>query len=262
MKKHFQFRGYDTKALDQTIKFVRNLSRDELLQDKDKKANRDPNTVLVCTWHPTLKSLSSILQQNYKILACDPKPCKIYKERSTVAFRRAKTLSNHLFKNDIRQKNKEEVQNCKGCKICKQVNPKKTLVNTKTGAKIDVKPGASCRTKNVIYALNCIKCEKIYVGHTGSTMSERFSKHKYDANNRPDQNEFATHCHQHHDIYKDIEIYILDHGIKSIQERERLEDRYICRLQCMEPNGMNVKIGPYAKEMYKLWTNELKSNAN
>ena len=57
----------------------------------------------------------------------------------------------------------------------------KIIVNKQSGVKIDIKPGATCKTEGVIYALNCKKCEKIYVGHTGDSISKRFLGHKYDA---------------------------------------------------------------------------------
>ena len=135
----------------------------------------------------------------------------------------------------------------------------KTIVNKKSGVKIDIKPGATCKTEGVIYALNCKKCEKIYVGHTGDSVAKRFSGHKYDVAKRPTQNEFTQHCEKKHDLKKDIEIYILDHGISSFPARERMEDRFICKLQTLEPTGMNKRIGPYAKEMYTLWTKALNS---
>ena len=72
-------------------------------------------------------------------------------------------------------------------------------------------------------------------------MSELWSKHKYDVQNRPTQNELATHCHKDHDLEKDLEVFILDYCIPSLEERKRLEDKYICKLQTLQSNdgGMN-----------------------
>ena len=89
-------------------------------------------------------------------------------------------------------------------------------------------------------------------------MSDRYSKHKYDIKNRPKQNELATHCHRDHELEKDLEVFILDYGIHKLEDRKRLEDKYICKLQTLHPNGMNSDIGPYAKEMYKCWSSALK----
>ena len=49
--------------------------------------------------------------------------------------------------------------------------------------------------------------------------------------------------------------------LPSLEERKRLEDKYICKLRTLQSNdgGMNRDTGPYAKEMYRLWTTALKS---
>ena len=248
MKKNFISRGYEEKHLCRTIEEVRKMIRKELFSDKSELPSKDAHTVLVCTWHPSLK---------HNILSADIK----FKERSTVAFRRKKNLSNHLCRNDIRKKQIKKVEKCKGCQLCKIVNSNKTVVNKNNGVKVDIKQGANCKTTGIIYAINCKTCEQIYMGHTGNSMSEWWSKHKYDVKNRPTQNELATHCHKDHDLEKDIEVFILDHGIHSLEERKHLEDKYICKLQTLQSNdrGMNRETGPYAKEMYQLWTTALKS---
>ena len=85
-------------------------------------------------------------------------------------------------------------------------------------------------------------------------MSVRWGQHKHDIKKRPDQNEVATHCHADHNIDKDIEVFILAHGIDNEKERERLEDKLICKLQTMGKHGLNERINAYAKEMYATWT--------
>ena len=263
MKKHFISRGYDEKHLNQTIEIVRKMKREDLLRDRD-LPKKDPHSVLVCTWHPKLRSVPSILHQNYNILNTDMKLNKIFKERSTAAFRRKKNLANHLCRNDIKKKEIPESEKCKGCKLCKIMSRNDTIINKNNGAEIKIKPGSNCKTTGIIYAINCKRCEQIYVGHTGKSMGNRWSKHKHDIIYRPTQNELATHCHKNHDLEKDLEVYILDHGIPLFAERERMEDRYICKLQTHHSNkgGMNSDVHAYAKEMYELWTRALKLKAN
>ena len=86
-------------------------------------------------------------------------------------------------------------------------------------------------------------------------MGEHFSKHKYDIKTRPQQNELATHCHKHkhHDTEKHLEVFIIDSGLPMLGLRKLLEDKYICKLQTLYPNSMNVEIGHYAREKYKCW---------
>ena len=87
---------------------------------------------------------------------------------------------------------KKEPTKCKGCKLCKIINNEDILINKNNGAQVRTKKGGHCQSTGVIYAVTCIKCQQIYVGHTGETMAKRWSKHKCDIRNRPDQNELAT----------------------------------------------------------------------
>ena len=78
----------------------------------------------------------------------------------------------------------------------------------------------------------------------------------YDILNLPDQNELSKHCHHNRNLEKDLEITILDYGYDRLEERERLEDIYICKLQthqCSE-GGMSNDTHTYVKEMYDLWS--------
>ena len=101
---------------------------------------------------------------------------------------------------------------CRGCQVCRLMNQKETVRNENNGAQIKVKPGGSCKSTGVIYAVNCKKCEQIYIGHTGGTIATRWSKHKYDIVNRPEQNELTKHCCRGHNLERDLEVIVLDYG--------------------------------------------------
>ena len=257
LKTYFVSRGYNSKNLEKTIKEVKKLKREDLLTEKNPSKSKDPQSIFVCTWHPKLNKLPSILRENHNILEADPKLNQIFPTKPTVGFRRKKNLANYLCRNDIKKPKQNSDVKYKGCILCKQIGKGTTVTNKKTGLQVKIKPGATCQTKGIIYAVYCKKCDLIYVGHTGDSMSERFSKHKYDIRKRPQQNELAEHCHGTHDPEKDLEIYILEHGIPELGRRELLEDKYICKLQTMQPHGLNINIHSYAKEMYKSWTSAL-----
>ena len=257
MKTYFISRGYREKHIQQAINIVREMDRNTLLCEKNEsQKSNNSQKVLVCTWHPNLKHLPKILEQNHKILSTDPRLSKIFVKTSTVTFRKRKNLSNHLCKNDIKKREEEEkiIKICKGCQLCKIMSKKDTISNENTGVTIKIKKGGTCKSTGVIYAVNCKKCKSIYVGHSGDPMSNRYSKHKYDITKRPEQNELSSHCHKNHDLEKDLEVYIIDYGIPKLEQREHLEDKYICKLQTLHPQGLITRIGPYAKEMYKCWT--------
>ena len=263
MKKHFVSRGYDEKVLSKTIQNVRKMERADLLKDKVQK-EKDESKILVCTWHPSLRKASSTLHQNHSILSTDFQLKKIFEEKQMVAFRRRKNIGNFLCRNDVRENETTGAAACKGCKLCRILSPDEVITNKNNGAQVKIKPGATCKTTGLIYAVTCKKCQQIYVGHTVESMATRWSKNKWDIINRPNQNELATHCHHNHDLEKDLEVTILDHGFPLLSERERMEDRYICRLQTLQSNGggMNIETHAYAKEMYQLWERVVSQDKN
>ena len=76
------------------------MDRNELLRDRIRE-NKDPQTTLVSTWHPKLSAIPSILKHNFHLISSDPKLSKIFKQKPTVTYRKNKSLSDHLLKNDI-----------------------------------------------------------------------------------------------------------------------------------------------------------------
>ena len=95
-----------------------------------------------------------------------------------------------------------------------------------------------------MYAARCKICDLIYAGETSHKLGQRFSGHRYDAKKRPENNELTQHIHDNnHDFEKDIEINILRQGIHSQEERVHYEDKFICKLGTLHPNGINVKLG-------------------
>ena len=140
---------------------------------------------------------------------------------------------NHLCRNDIRERSTNKDEKCKGCIICKQVKKVEFVTNNKSGTQVKTTSGATCQTKGVVYAVRCVKCDLIYVGNTGDSINIRFSKHKYDIKNRPEQNELTTHYMKYREV-DDLIFLILDHVLNEINHGKRVEDNFICRLQ-MQP---------------------------
>ena len=255
-KKYFVQRGFTEKQLQHTVESVKKMSRDDLLMDRERTPDKDPHAIFVCTWHPKLRGLSSVLDKNYEILKNDPTLSKIFDKKPIVAFRRKRNLRNILCKNDVREKNfeKQETKNCKGCQVCKIMTKKDVVVNQKNGLSVKTSPGGHCKSTGIIYAIHCKKCKLLYIGETGKTMCDRYSGHKYDIKKRPDNCDLAKHCRSsNHDLEKDLEITIIEHGIKNQDRRRRIEDKYICKLQTFTGSGINKSMKSYGKEMYTTW---------
>ena len=250
----FVKRGYDIKFLRRVVQDVSKIDRALLLQDKKKEdAKKDPQMIFVCEWHPILAAVPSILKKHFPILQNDTRTSGIFPSNPMVAYRRPKCIKNFVVNNkSASRKSHRTTEKCGHCKLCPQIRTTETITNPQKNITIEIKDGGTCRSKNVIYAAICKKCDLIYIGQTGDPLNERFSKHRYDAKKRPNNNELAEHFHQHdHSFDKDLEVLILQSGLsKSRAQREHFEDRWICRLQTRQKTGINQDIKQYARDMY------------
>ena len=154
------------------------MDRNELLRDRHRE-NKDPQTILVSTWHPKLSAVLSISKNNFHLISSDPTLSKIFKQKPTVTYRKDKSLSDHLLKNDIaNQQLHSNVAPCGECKLCPQINTAKLITNDKLNITERIKGTGNCKEREIIYAAQCSKHKVLYIGHTGEQLSERFSKHR------------------------------------------------------------------------------------
>ena len=257
---YFISRGYDKVNIDEAIREVSKLKRDDLLSDQPKE-NKSERIVFTCNWHPHLGRLPSFLKRNFFHLKNDQNLSTVFQEPPIVAFRRARTIRNEVVRTDHSTSRSCNVEGtattpCGKCKsACHLISQSTEVTNSKTGRSVPV-VGGNCLSQDVVYAARCKICDLIYVGHTGEAIKTRFSKHRWDAKNRPNNSELAKHIHSRsdHDFDRDIEISIIKIGFKNTEERERAEDKIACLLGSVAPTGINEihALGDYAKEMYNL----------
>ena len=89
-------RGYNLQALADTAEIVSKMDRSELLKDKE-RTKKDPQTIFVAEWYPSLARLPSILKKHYHLLSSDLATENIFPVEPTVAFRRPRSLRNQLI---------------------------------------------------------------------------------------------------------------------------------------------------------------------
>ena len=76
------------------------MDRNELLRDGIGE-NKDPQAILVSTWHPKLSAVPSILKNNFHLISSDLKLSNIFKHKPTITYRKIKSFSDHLLKRDF-----------------------------------------------------------------------------------------------------------------------------------------------------------------
>ena len=254
--KFFINRGYDKIKIHNTVRQVAKMSREDLLKAPRTKDDKD-RVVFACNWHPHLGQLPRILKQHHYILKNDRNLTKLFKDPPLVAYRRAKTIRNEVVKHDVLPPSDDVTVGtvpCKSCKAaCHLICEETTITNSSNGKTIDVTACGNCKTQDLVYAARCKVCDMIYIGETGEPLKIRICKHRYDANKRPDNCELASHVHKMgHDFDKDIEFLILKQGFKSKEERKFYEDKIICKLGTLIPEGLNKDLDHYGREMYDI----------
>ena len=76
-----------------------------------------------------------------------------------------------------------------------------------------------------IYVAHCSKHKVLYIGHTGEQLSERFSNHRCDIQNRSDNSELAKHFQESHNLNNDRNVTILQKKIKTAAAPMYHEDK-------------------------------------
>ena len=109
------------------------------------------------------------------------------------------------------------------------------IPDTKGEQYYNVIKDATCKDRNLIYALFCNRCEKtVYVGETERTLKERTIEHKRDIKFQKDK-PIMRHFRNHDE--KDLSVAILTRTYRIISE-----EKWIKTLQTYSPRGCNVKI--------------------
>ncbi len=141
--------------------------------------------------------------------------------------------------------------NRKGCECCLWLKPNSYVTSSETPFEYPVIGKLTCESTNLIYLIECTKCNEFYVGETSTTLRQRLTSHLGDIRNEINSKPIPEHFNDfHHDINQDMVVYpieqILEQGSKEKNKilRRKIEFKWMEALKTMYPNGMNIKIEP------------------
>ena len=103
-----------------------------------------------------------------------------------------------------------------------------------------MKATADCRTKNVVYLIECAKCSIQYVGETENALRVRLTGHRSDISHRRLDRPVAHHFNQPHHSLKDLTIMIIEKIYREDANFRKLKESYwIETIKTLSPNGLN-----------------------
>ena len=181
-----------------------------------------------------------------------------------MGFRRQKNLADHLvrakceptkerrgfptFRDNKTGKLKFRTQRCRfrNCIYCPLFDRTGTIRSVRTREKFRTRTKITCLSNNLIYALECRRCGKQYVGQTGDTIRSRLSGHFSDIRCQKLDKPVGRHfsAKNRHNGGTDIKIHILEFlqtppTDEFVKHREAAERKWQDRLRTSYPWGIN-----------------------
>ena len=238
----FTNRGYSLACLKSAATEVSKYKREELLFPQKKvKQNRIP---LILPYHHKFKGFSNILHTQYnKMITDNPNMKEIFPEPPMIAYRRAQNLQDRLVRAKhwfCKSKSVIPPHNSSDKTKIKDLMNHTGVIKNKQNNKEQKISGGNSTSRNVVYSVECLKHELIYVGMTTDQLNCRINRHRSDINLYPDRCELPKHFHTHHcDFEKDIKISVLEHVKGNRSKLKIQEDKWISMLGTTGTTGMN-----------------------
>ena len=163
-----------------------------------------------------------------------------------LAFKRPKNLRDYLVRSSFVDKNHYFSQTCdrRRCSRCKNIIKTGVFTSNCTKESSQMRYSTSCTSQNVIYLIECKRCNTHYIVQTNQQVSKRMNSHRFDINNYDDQG-YATNVALHFnsdshslDDFRFVPIAIVNN------EMDRLckETYWNYKLDTLHQMGMNSKL--------------------
>ena len=222
---------------------------------------------LVINWHTKFKGLSRILHINYECMVNDhPTLKETFPEPPIVSYRRNPNIRSILVRTQkkrsrttgpsVRCTPKNTKKRGRPRKLCGHMGQKDFITNSNNGRTSHIS-GGSCQSKNVIYAAECVKHQKLYVGFTSTTLSQRFNKHRHDAGHDPTSTELSKHFYgsKNCKFERDLKVHVLEKIEGGLDVLEHHENLWMTRLGSREPFGLNSMTSELGRLYFSLHGN-------
>ena len=244
-------RGYELNFLKTQIRRASDISRNDALKPKPKQ--QTDTVPFVITYNPALPNISRIIHKHSNVLHSSGRCKNVFTNLPLVAYRRCKNISDILVRAKLPEPtNTDQPRSPSGsfrcnktsCTVCPFIEDgcdQYTFYST--GQTFKIKSHITCETSNVIFMIQCTKCNLQYIGETKRRLKDRFNEHR-----RPIINPFCSYTPTAVSRHFLISGHAEDHMILIPLEqlhtsrdsiRKAREAFLIHRGKTLEPAGLN-----------------------
>ena len=166
------------------------------------------------TYHPKLPQLSRILHHHLPTLHISKRMKSVLPNPPLVAYRRPCTLKDLLVRASMKppQQIYNRSNRCRKphCKTCVHTKLGNSSASPVTGEKFEARVTVDCKTTNIIYLIECSKCNKQHVGETEDPLHIRMNGHCSDYHCRLSDKPVAEHFNRSGHMFDDLMIIIIE----------------------------------------------------
>ena len=245
LKSHLLHRGYKSSFVQDEIDRASHIRREDALTPRTRTCH-NKRVPLVVTYHPNLPNLTALTKNNLPVLHASSLLKKAIPEWPLIAYRRPKNLRDLLVKAELKPAGLQPAGGSspcgtRRCLTCSHIQTGITFRSATTNQAFNVRATATCKTRNVIYLIDCRKCRKQYVGETQNPLHIRLNGHRNDIAHKRTEKPVASHFNSPGHSLDDLRIAVLE-VMRSFDEslRRRRESYWIKQLRSLHPGGMNL----------------------
>ena len=247
LRDFFLERNYPASIVDHALDKVSSMSQDQALQSSGN--NRDKNIIpFVVEYNPSLPKIGLIINKYWDLLQLSQKDNvkNVHAYKPILAFKRPRNLRDFLVHSSFNDTLSHFSQSCnrRRCSHCKNIVKSDVFTSSRTQNSFNLRFSTDCTSQNVIYLIECKRCNMQYVGQTNQQVSKRMNSHRFDINNFDSQgyaSNVALHINSYPHSIADFSFLPID-VVKDEMTRLCKETYWIHKLDTLHPKGMNSKL--------------------
>ena len=236
--------------IDPAINRALKIPRQEALR----KVHRDKNIkrpIFAVKFDPRLPSIGPITNKHWRSMVVQDEYLKnVFKEPPLTAYKRQKNIKDFIIRAkvpmdpEVRPKRKNPgMKKCgKWCTACPYVKEGKSVKIDKNKT-WSINKNVNCLTSNIVYLIECLKCNERYIGESERALKSRLADHRgYVMNDRHDTATGAHFSKPGHDL-SHLSITVLE-KVKNNEATYRKErEKYFINKFNTYYKGMNKQNG-------------------
>lgn len=184
----------------------------------------------VSTYGPAALEMNKTIKRNFKIVQTKILPLQNF--RVLAAYRRNKNIKDMLVQASLKTERHDSLKS--------HFKTFKFITNKYTHLSAAVREVFQLDSSNLVYAIECKICNKIYIGQTKNTLRMRLKQHLYNIKNNTKTTVIYSHFKDHGS--ENLFIAGLEAGTGWSRNRRLWRENYwINQLNTVHPNGLNEK---------------------